>query len=73
MGKSLNVFLDQSISASYTKKGFKIMNVLAIGSHPDDIEIGCFGTLARHNLDGDKIFGVIITKGEKRRHNGKKK
>ena len=24
------------------------MNVLAIGSHPDDIELGCGGTLARH-------------------------
>lgn len=40
------------------------MNVLAIGSHPDDIEIGCFATLARHHLDGDTIFGVIVTKGE---------
>ena len=40
------------------------MNVLAIGSHPDDIEIGCFATLARHSLDGDTIFGVIVTKGE---------
>jgi len=40
------------------------MNVLAIGSHPDDIEIGCFATLAKHKLDGDDIFGVIVTKGE---------
>jgi LmbE family N-acetylglucosaminyl deacetylase len=40
------------------------MNVLAIGSHPDDIEIGCFGTLAKHHVDGDLIFGVIVTKGE---------
>jgi LmbE family N-acetylglucosaminyl deacetylase len=40
------------------------MNVLAIGSHPDDIEIGCFATLARHSIDGDAIFGVIVTKGE---------
>ncbi len=40
------------------------MNVLAIGAHPDDIEIGCFATLAKHKLDGDNIFGVIVTKGE---------
>ena len=40
------------------------MNVLAIGSHPDDIEIGCFATLAKHKLDGDNIFGIIVTKGE---------
>jgi LmbE family N-acetylglucosaminyl deacetylase len=46
--------------AVYNKK----MNILAIGSHPDDIEIGCFATLAKHKMDGDNIFGVIITKGE---------
>ena len=40
------------------------MNILAIGSHPDDIEIGCFATLAKHKMDGDNVFGVIVTKGE---------
>lgn len=40
------------------------MNVLAIGAHPDDIEMGCFATLAKHYFDGDKIFGVMITNGE---------
>jgi len=38
--------------------------VLAIGSHPDDIEIGCFATLAKHKIDGDLVFGVIVTRGE---------
>ena len=46
--------------AVYNKK----MNILAIGSHPDDIEIGCFATLAKHKMDGDNIFGVVVTKGE---------
>ena len=40
------------------------MNVLAIGAHPDDIEMGCFATLAKHYFDGDKIFGAMITNGE---------
>ena len=40
------------------------MNVLAIGAHPDDIEMGCFATLAKHYFDGDKIFGVMMTNGE---------
>lgn len=40
------------------------MNVLAIGSHPDDIEIGCFATLAKHKMDGDNVYGVCVTKGE---------
>jgi len=40
------------------------LNVLAVGAHPDDIELGCFGVMAKHHLRGDKIFGVIITNGE---------
>ena len=40
------------------------MNILAIGAHPDDIEIGCFATLAKHKMDGDSIFGVCVTQGE---------
>ena len=41
------------------------MNILAIGSHPDDIELGCVGTLFMHKKIGDKIFLLIITNGEK--------
>jgi len=40
------------------------LNILAIGAHPDDIEIGCFATLAKHKMDGDNIFGVCVTQGE---------
>ena len=40
------------------------MNILAIGAHPDDIELGCFGTLALHQQNGDSIFGILITNGE---------
>lgn len=41
-----------------------MINVLGVGAHPDDIELGCFGTLAKHSMNGDKIFGAIITEGE---------
>lgn len=41
------------------------MNILAIGAHPDDIELGCFGTLALHHNKGDKIFGITMTNGER--------
>ena len=34
------------------------MNILAIGCHPDDVEIACAGTLAKCVKRGDK---VIIT------------
>jgi LmbE family N-acetylglucosaminyl deacetylase len=39
-------------------------NILAIGAHPDDIELGCFGTLKLHQQNGDKIFGIVMTNGE---------
>lgn len=40
-------------------------NVLAIGAHPDDLELGCFGVLELHRRNNDKLFGLIITNGEK--------
>lgn len=39
-------------------------SVLAIGSHPDDIELGCGGTLARHVSSGDDVHMLVITTGE---------
>jgi LmbE family N-acetylglucosaminyl deacetylase len=41
------------------------MNILAIGPHPDDIEIGCSGTLIKYAKKGHDVFFLIITKGEK--------
>ncbi|MBF0168516.1 MAG: PIG-L family deacetylase [Alphaproteobacteria bacterium] len=40
------------------------MNVLAIGAHFDDIEIGCGGTIAKHVRNGDRVFGLIVTNSE---------
>jgi len=39
------------------------MNILAIGSHPDDIEIGCGGALLRHRAQGDQVKMLILTGG----------
>ncbi|MCX7661284.1 MAG: PIG-L family deacetylase [Candidatus Omnitrophica bacterium] len=39
------------------------MNILAIGSHPDDIEFGCGGTLIKYKRAGHKIFLLVITDG----------
>jgi len=38
--------------------------VLAVGAHPDDIELGCAGALALHKLNGDKVYLLVLTKGE---------
>lgn len=41
------------------------MNILAIGAHPDDIEIFMFGTLAACASRGDHLDYVIATDGAK--------
>lgn len=38
--------------------------VLAVGAHPDDVELGCAGTLALHKLNGDKVYLLVLTRGE---------
>ncbi len=41
----------------------KKMSVLAVGAHPDDIEIGCGATLAKYAANGHDIFLYILTYG----------
>ncbi|MDX8383748.1 MAG: PIG-L deacetylase family protein [Ghiorsea sp.] len=38
--------------------------VLALAPHPDDLEIGCGGTLAQHAARGDDVFIYVATSGE---------
>lgn len=40
------------------------MNILAIGAHPDDIEIGCGGMLLRASKYGHTVFMYTLTQGE---------
>lgn len=37
------------------------MNVLAIGAHFDDVELGCGGTLAKYLRRGDQVFVFVAT------------
>lgn len=37
------------------------MNVLAIGAHYDDVELGCGGTIARHVAAGDHVTIFVVT------------
>ena len=41
------------------------MNILAIGSHPDDIEFGCGGTLSKYSEKGHKVYMLVLSKGDK--------
>ena len=38
--------------------------VLAIGAHPDDVEIGCAGTLLEHLDQGDHVVVLVLTGAE---------
>ncbi len=40
------------------------VDILAIGVHPDDIELGCAGTLLRHQAMGYTIGLLDLTRGE---------
>jgi LmbE family N-acetylglucosaminyl deacetylase len=35
-------------------------NILAIGAHADDVEIGCGGTVARHVKNGDTVILLVM-------------
>lgn len=41
------------------------MKVLGIGAHPDDIELGCGGTLLAHARRGDSVTLLVMTTGER--------
>lgn len=40
------------------------LDILAIAAHPDDVELGCSGTLMAHIAQGKKVGIVDLTKGE---------
>lgn len=40
------------------------LNVLAVGAHPDDIELACAGTLARCIQRGDRVTVAVMCRGD---------
>ena len=40
------------------------LDLLAIGAHPDDVELGCAGTLAKAVSEGKKVGIIDLTRGE---------
>lgn len=40
------------------------MNILAVGAHPDDIELQCAGTLAMYKKQGHEIYMAVVTNGD---------
>lgn len=40
------------------------LDILAIGAHPDDVELGCSGTLAKEIANGKAVGILDLTRGE---------
>ena len=40
------------------------LDIIAVGAHPDDVEIGCGGTLAKLSRQGYRVGIVDLTDGE---------
>lgn len=59
-------FLEQALllaEAVHERRQRQQKRVLAIGAHPDDVEIGCGGSLARHSARGDLLHIVTLSRG----------
>ena len=46
------------------------MNILGVGAHYDDLELGCSGTLIRHVQQGDMVTMLVITDSSYKNPNG---
>ncbi len=44
---------------------FSSKSILAVGAHPDDIELGCGGTISAASAAGNRVAAVFMTKGER--------
>ncbi|MFD2550702.1 bacillithiol biosynthesis deacetylase BshB1 [Bizionia sediminis] len=40
------------------------LDILAIGAHPDDVELSCAGTIAKEIANGKKVGIIDLTRGE---------
>lgn len=45
-------------------KPAKKLIILAVGAHPDDIELGCGAALLRYKVEGHETHGIVFSSGE---------
>lgn len=61
----IKVELKDSQKYSNSNERFRIMKsgIIAIGAHPDDIELGCGASLAKLANQGRDIFAIVLSNG----------
>lgn len=57
--------LRQTLSRVRAARAQPTRSVLAIGAHPDDVEIGCGGILIAHRQVGDSVTILTLSRGRK--------
>jgi LmbE family N-acetylglucosaminyl deacetylase len=62
---STQVLLEKlSTEIKSIREDLGIKRILAIGAHPDDVEIGCGGTMMKHAAKGNEVHILTLTNGE---------
>jgi LmbE family N-acetylglucosaminyl deacetylase/CheY-like chemotaxis protein len=56
--------IDELAALSARRKAASSAAVLAIGAHPDDLEVGCGGALLGHVAQGHEVSALVLTGGE---------
>jgi DNA-binding response OmpR family regulator len=62
--KTLIEKIDELAALSARRKAASSAAVLAIGAHPDDVEVGAGGTLLAHVAQGHEVSILVLTGGE---------
>jgi LmbE family N-acetylglucosaminyl deacetylase len=63
-GRALIEKAEELIALSRQRRTEPVEVVLAVGAHPDDVEIGVGGILLRHAAEGHKVTILTLTGGE---------
>lgn len=57
------IALHTTVEAALQTRRRRAERVLAVGAHPDDVEIGCAGTLLEHRRTGDEVSVLTLSHG----------
>jgi len=55
--------LEATLARALASRGARGRTILAIGAHPDDVEIGVGGTLLAHRREGDRVVVLTLSGG----------